>query len=301
LAQLNLSAFNGFVGGASTHLDPNLKRPYSWEESLGVTQELPWNVLLSVTGWYRSTVDQIGRENLSVLPSDYSPVTITNPLTGGPLTVYNQSVATKGLVNYELVNSKLLNTEYRGIDIAFRRQMTRRWMVLGGVTLGRNRGAITGDLNGSLNDLNNPNYALNRLGALGNDAPVIFKLAGTYNLPWGIVASGNFQHLTGYPEEAQYSVTSAILGQTFIQSSQTIYIAPSGKYRLPAVNILDLRFSKIIKIKERYSLQPEFDIYNLNNSPATVSVNQSVNSAYFLNPTAILPPRLFKVGLKFDF
>ncbi len=301
LSQLNLSAFNGFVGGATTHLDPNLKRPYSWEESLGISQELPFNVILSVTGWYRSTFNQIGRENLSVPTSAYTPVTINNPITGGPLVVYNQSAATKGLVNYELTNSSILNTEYRGIDVMFRRQMTRRWMILGGITAGRNRGAITGDLNSALDDLNNPNYNFNRLGQLGNDATIILKIAGTYNLPYGIVASGNFQHLTGYPEQSQYTVTSAILGQTLTQSSQTIYIAPSGSLRLPSVNILDLRFSKIFKIKERYSLQPEFDMYNLTNSAAVTSVNQSVNSAYFLNPTAILPPRLFKVGLRFDF
>jgi outer membrane receptor protein involved in Fe transport len=303
LAQLNLSAFNGFVGGATTHLDPNLKRPYSWEESLGVSQQLPLDVIFSVTGWYRSTFDQIGRVNLDVTPADYTPVTITNPLTGAPLTVYNQLASTKGMVNYELTNSKILNTEYRGIDMMFTRHMNRHWMMQGGVTVGRNRGAFTGDANSTLDDLNNPNNNINRLGELANDSTVIFKLAGTYDLPFGIVLSGNFQHLTGYPEEGTYTFTSATLGggQVLTQSSQSIYLVPSGSQRLPAVNLLDLRVSKIFTIKERYKLQPEFDVYNLNNSSAAVSENTSVNAATYLNPTAILPPRLFKVGLRFDF
>jgi hypothetical protein len=76
---------------------------------------------------------------------------------------------------------------------------------------------------------------------------------------------------------------------------------PSGSLRLPAVNLLDLRVSKMITIKERYKLRPEFDIYNLTNSGAVVAVNTSVNSANFLNPSTILPPRLYKVGLQFDF
>jgi hypothetical protein len=42
-------------------------------------------------------------------------------------------------------------------------------------------------------------------------------------------------------------------------------------------------------------------MYNLTNSAAATAVNQSVNSATFLNPTTILPPRLFKVGIRFDF
>jgi hypothetical protein len=205
------------------------------------------------------------------------------------------------MVNYELVNSRVLNTEYRGIDIMFSRHMTRHWMMQGGVTVGRNRGAYIGDINSSLDDLNNPNYNVNRLGELANDSTVIFKLAGTYELPFHVLLSGNFQHLTGYPQEGSYSVTSATLGQTLVQSSQTVYLVPSGSQRLPAVNLLDLRVSKVFTIKERYKLQPEFDIYNLANSSAAVSENASVNAATYLNPTAILPPRLFKVGLRFDF
>ena len=302
LSELNLSAFNGFVGGASTHLDPSLRRPYSWEESLGIQQELPLGVLVSVTGWYRSTFDQIGRVNLAVPASAYTPATIKNPIDGTPLTVYNQSVATKGLVNYALVNSKLLNTAYRGLDVTFRRQMTRSWLLIGGLTASRNRGASYGDINTSLDDLNNPNYSNNRLGLLSNDAPIIFKIGGTYNLPWHFLMSGNFQHVSGYPIAQTYSVTSGILGSTLTQSSQTIYVAPSGALRLPSVNILDLRFSRTFTVRERWKIQPEFDIYNLNNSAAVTAVNSSVNAAaLFLNPTTVLPPRIFKLGLKVDF
>jgi hypothetical protein len=39
----------------------------------------------------------------------------------------------------------------------------------------------------------------------------------------------------------------------------------------------------------------------LNNSAAVTAVNSSVNSALFLNPSTVLPPRIFKVGLKVDF
>ena len=35
------------------------------------------------------------------------------------------------MVNYELTNSKILNTEYRGLDMMFSRRMTRKWMMQG--------------------------------------------------------------------------------------------------------------------------------------------------------------------------
>lgn len=302
LSELNLSASNGFVGGATTHQDPNLRRPYSWEESLGVQQQLPFGVILGVTGWYRSTFDQIGRVNLAVPSTAYTPVTITNPVTGGPLTVYNQNIAYRGLTNYMLTNSRQLNNHYRGVDIDFRRQMNRNWMLLGGVTLSRFRGSTFGDVNATLDDLNNPNFSQNRIGLLPNDAPVIFKLGGTYNLPWGVILSGNFQHVTGYPVNQLYTVNSTILGSTLTQSSQLIRLAAAGDKRLPNVNMLDLRFSKEFRIGERWKLKPEFDIYNLNNSGAVTAVNESANSiALFQNPTTVLSPRLFKVGMRADF
>ena len=300
--ELDLTKFNGFSGGATTTFDPKIRRPYSWEESFGVQQELPAQVILSVMGWHRATFDQIGKENLAVPPSAYAPVTITNPLTGSPLVIYNQSPSTRGLQNNVLANSRALNNDFRGLDINFDRRLSQRWMVFGGVTLSRFRGAWFGDVNSNgpgLDDLNNPNYNINRLGLLTNDATVLFKLGGNYELPWHVVFSTNFQHASGYPEYASYSVPTSV-GLT--QGSQTIYVQPAGFGRLPAVNLWDVRFAKMITLKERWRIQPEFDIYNLNNSGAVTAVNQSTNNlALFLNPTNVLPPRLFKIGLKVEF
>jgi len=301
--ELDQSKFNGFTGGATTTFDQKARRPYSWEESFGVQQELPARIILSVMGWHRATFAQIGRENLAVPSSAYSPLTITNPLTGAPLVIYNQSVATRGLQNNILTNSRALNNDFRGLDINFDRRITQRWMLFGGVTVSRFRGAWYGDVNSAgpatLDDLNNPNNSINRLGLLATDATVLFKLGGTYELPWHVVFSSNFQHASGYPEYASYSVPTSV---GLIQGSQNVYVQPNGFKRLPSVNLWDVRIAKIITLKDRWKIQPEFDIYNLNNSGAVTAVNQSTNSlALFLNPTNVLSPRLFKVGLKVDF
>jgi len=306
LSQLNLAAFNGF-SGLNVKLDQNLKRPYSYEESIGIQQELPSNIILSVMGWHRAMFDNIGEENTAVTPSDYTPVTIANPIAGGPqLTVYNQLASTRGQVSNLITNSPRLNNDYRALDISFNRRMNQRWMLFGGITWSRDRGAWFGDVNSAgpaalTADLNNPNFGTNQIGYLQNDIPVIFKLGGTYDLPWGIVFSTNYQHLTGAPEYASYSVTSAILGQTLTQNSQTIYVEPSGFKRLSALNEWDVRFSKIIRLRERFQLEPELNIYNLTNASTVTAVNQSANSTLFLNPTAVLPPRVFELGLRIKF
>src|SRR5579864_4949775 len=199
--QLDLSKFNGFTGGATTTFDPRIRRPYSWEESFGVQQELPGSIILTVMGWHRATFDQIGKVNLAVPSTAYTPLTITNPLDGSPLVIYNQLASTRGLQNNVLTNSRSLNNDFRGLDINFDRRLGQRWMVFGGVTVSRFRGAWYGDVNTAgptaLDDLNNPNNNINRLGLLATDATVLFKLGGTYNFPWHVVFSSNFQHASG--------------------------------------------------------------------------------------------------------
>ena len=333
-SQLNLSTFTGFTGGLTTHISspafcttqgfpvsecPTFQRPYSWEYSLGVQQELPLNIILSVTGWYRATYDQIGRENLDVPFNSYNPVTITNPLTHAPLTVYNQALSTKGQVNYVLLNSSLLNQYYHGIDFTFSRRMMRHFMFFGGLTYGHVHGPYQGDVNDTLDDLNNPNNDYNRIGYLATDAPVLFKMGGIVDLWKGITLAPNFQHYTGFPEVATYTVTGPIIAAetgassyTLTQNTQNIYVEPPGWQRLPAANLLDLRISKIFTFHERYKLEPEFDIYNMTNASIVTAVQTSVTAgtatagtgsvgSLFLNPTAVIPPRLYKVGLRFDF
>ena len=317
LSQLNLASSNGFTGGLTTHFDSNAKRPRSWEYSFGVQQELPLGVVATVMGWYRKTYDQLGTENLAVPASAYAPYALKNPLTGGSFTFYDELAAYKGLQNNLITNSNELNLYYRGFDVAFNRRLTKNWMVTGGLTYGRFNGAWIGDVNTTLLALNNPNYNLNRNGAMPNDAPLIFKMGGTYNIRWGIVAAANIQHVTGYPVPVVYPVTAAILsaqnpGAALVQPTQNVYIAESGQYRLPSVNLVDFRLSKIISIKERYKLEPEFDIYNLFNAgtviaeQATVTAGTATNGpgstgSLFLNPTNVLSPRQFKAGLRFDF
>jgi hypothetical protein len=298
--EFNPAAGSGF---AQSYMQaPGLRRPNSWEQSVGFQQSLPYDFILSVTGWHRATSDLIGRYNASVPASSYTPAVITNPATGAPLTVYNQTAAVVPLAQYVMVNSPVLNNEYRGLDVALQKNLSHHFMIQGGLTWSRLRGAITGDLNTALDDLNNPNYNINRIGEYtGYDVPLQVKFAGIYKLPYKFEAAGDWQYASGQPVTETYTLTSAILGQTLHQS-QTITAVPSGPIRISPTNLTDFRISRPTHFKDRYTLKPEFDIYNLTNSAAVTAVNQSLNNPTLtLNPTTILPPRLFKVGAQFEF
>ena len=46
-----------------------------------------------------------------------------------------------------ITNSKALNNDFRGVDFTFQRRMNRHWLMYGGLTLSRFRGAWAGDVN----------------------------------------------------------------------------------------------------------------------------------------------------------
>lgn len=295
----------GFVGGLTTRMDPNLERPYSWEYSLGIQQQIYRDLVVSVIAWHRDNRRQVGRANMAVPPSAYIPVRLTlptnlpAPFAGQTITVYNQDPATRGRVDFLLTNFKELDSEYNGVDITFTKRMSDRWQLLGGLTIGRERGAFRGDLVYGFDDLNNPNFNINRKGIVGNDSPYIFKLAGTYQLPWGFEISGNFQHFTGYPLRRIFTVTRTHIPD-LTQVSQAIDLVERGTVRLPNVNLLDLRISRIFAIGENWRIEPALDIFNVGNVATTTAEIEAVGVALG-QPTVIVAPRLFKLGVKVNF
>ncbi len=77
------------------NVDPNLKRPHQWEYTAIVQRQIGQRTSVSVGYYGRQFGDLYTTVNALVQPSDYTPVTITNPLTNQPLTVYNQDPATR--------------------------------------------------------------------------------------------------------------------------------------------------------------------------------------------------------------
>src|SRR3989442_1454068 len=62
---------------------------------------------------------------------------------------------------------------------------------------------------------------------------------------------------------------------------------------------LDLRLSKILPLGKA-RIQSNLDVFNALNSSALLSVNQTYGSSW-LQPTQIMPGRMFKVGFQVDF
>src|SRR5260370_13112231 len=111
-----LSGCTGFSGNTN-HIDPHMKRPYQWEYTAMVQRQIAHNTWISAGYYGRKFFNLYGIVNTLVPAADYTPVTITNPLTSQPLTVYNQLASTRGQFNNLQMTLPSLYAHYNGLEL----------------------------------------------------------------------------------------------------------------------------------------------------------------------------------------
>jgi len=291
--QLNeLGPSSGFNLGTTNRYAEELERPHSNEFSASVEHQLPGGVVVSAAYYHRQTRNQIGSRNMAVPMESYTPMVVTEVSSGREVTVYNQDPALRGLFDTLWENMSELDGDYNGVDLNFRKRLSRRWMLMGGVSLGQDEG----DIYGGNSDLNNPNFTF-RHGVQATDKPKIFKASGLYELPYAISMSGSIQHYTGNPERTTVSVGRDTA--TLTQVTQVITVEPQGTTRLPAVTLIDMSFKKAFRFNNR-SIEPSLDLFNIGNINTITSRSAQLGPAYG-NVSGIIRGRMAKFGLNVRF
>jgi hypothetical protein len=272
-------------------VDPDLKRPYQWEFNVMVQRQIGSRTAVMAGYYGRRFWDLYTTVNDAVPSTAYTPVTVTNPLTNQPLTVYNQDPATRGQVRNVLKTIPDLKHRYHGVEFQINTRMERA-TVFAGVTIGANRG------DQDTGDLNNPNLRINNYGAIGFDAPYQVRAGFSYRLPAGVQLSGSIREQSGLPETRTYPVTTAdVPGLT--QVTQNVQVAERGEYRFPWVNIVDLRVTRAFS-SGSFRLEPIVDLFNIFNNNAVTNAVQTVGPSLG-RPSAIVMGRLLRLGARMTF
>jgi hypothetical protein len=300
----------GRSGGAFTHIDPNLSRPYSDEISVSYERQMWQDLHVAVAYYYRHKGNLIGQLNTAVPATDYAPITtlggqpIVNGLTNQPLTLFNQTTAI-GQTSNLVTNIPALDTNrYDGLEFTATKRLSHKFMLLAGFTIQSQKGVYgNGGADEALSDnFNDPNLNINRQNnVLNMDSTYVFKVDGTYELPWKFSSSVNFQHYTGFPIRPTETFSSPDLGQ----GSETIALLPAGQVRYPSVNLLNLRIAREFVIRDRFRIEPILDLFNITNAQTVVSVNsafpQTGGPGAYLEPSNTVNPFLARIGLKVSF
>jgi hypothetical protein len=266
---------------------PDISRPYQWVYDVALQHELFRGVGVSVSYNRRDFYEIIWTQNLAAPQSAYTLTSVPNPtVAGATIPIYNLSPAAFGQVNLLDDNSPNNRMYYQGVDVS----VNVRWR---GASL--NGGTSTGRTRSVTCDVQDPNSLL-YCDQTEYDVPfrTLFRLSGTYGLPFGIRASGVFQSLPGSARQLTYLVTRAVLpGLT--QPSVTTRLNEPNTLFLDTVNQVDLSFSKSVRASG-VEIRPEIAIFNaFNANPVTGQTNAF--GANLDRVTAILPGRLVRFGL----
>ena len=136
---------------------------------------------------------------------------------------------------------------------------------------------------------------------------------GSYTLPKiDVLVSGTFRSDQGGALAANWNapvaLVSAALGRpaAVVGNTVPINLVAPGQVWGDRVNALDMRFAKIVRFG-RVRNTIGIDLYNITNSAAILTYNQTFNPAAttgsqaWLAPTSVLTPRFMKIGVQIDF
>lgn len=289
--EIALASCTGSLNPSLGNVDPDLKRPHQWEYTVMVQRQIGDKTSVSAGYYGRRYTDLYTTVNDAVPSSAYTPVTITNPLTNQPLTVYNQDPATRGLVRNVLKTLPELKHVYHGVEFQVNTRMSKLTM-FGGLTIGKDYG------DQDSGDLNNPNLLINNKGRIGFDAPYQIRAGFSYAMPADFQFSGSIRESSGLPQQRIYPVTTSIVpGLT--QVTQNVQVAERGEFRYPWINLVDLRLTRQFRFAG-VRLEPTVDLYNVFNNNAVTNAVTTIGSSLG-RPSAIVMGRLLRLGGRITF
>ena len=80
-----------------------------------------------------------------------------------------------------------------------------------------------------------------------------------------------------------------------------MFLSDRGDERLPAVTLLDLRISRAFMFVGNRRIVPQFDIFNLTNSYTPTSLVTRRSARRICQPSAIISPRIARIGFAINF
>ncbi len=290
-----LGAFTGFPRGLFPSVDGGATRPYSEEINAGVEQQLANNFAVGVSYHRRQHRDGLGVLDRARTPATYDPITrtFTDPVSGQTqsITIFNLNPAFITARDRYISNVDDLQSNYNGVTVEVQKRLSNRWQALAGLTLQRHIGF---EHNGTFTnlDFSNPNVSINRADSrIFTDLPWILNLSGSYQLPYGLVASGKYTARAGDP----LIRTANFGGLTASQASETVRLVPRGTDRTEDVTkFLDVRLARRFRIGLS-SLEGSIDMFNVLNANHVLLQNENIGATW-ARPTRILAPRIIRFG-----
>jgi len=293
---------SSFGGIGSTQLDPNLKDTRTREFATFLERELFPNFGVHAGFVYRR-IDQLSQSDNSNRPVSAFNVPIAVPIPnpngtitpGGPtLQAFNLNPINLALPVVNLLHNTPGKDDFYNLELSANRRLSHGWSVNASYSYRWNQDNALNYFGQNLRvrqDVANPNDALNT-----EDGRYVFglwtaKINGSYDAPWGLRLTPAFRMQQGQPYGRTFQATMNYGAQRFLAE-------PFGSRQQDNIYLFDVRVEKSIKMAGR-TIAGFIDGYNLTNANAAQNINWG-SATNFLQPTTIVPPRLWRFGVKFD-
>jgi hypothetical protein len=314
-------------------------RPYNWELTTSVQQDLGHGLSLNAAYYRRWYGNFYVTQNTAVSAASFNPYCIATPVDprlpgggGNPLCGFYDITPTSfgkitNLVTQatDVVSNKFEDV-YDGVDVIATMRVPGGGQVTGGINTGRERTDVC-------SALNMPNIGVGILanGALGTTSGFVgsatgitapnttafcdirppfqtqLKIYGVYPLPWfGLQVGGALQSVPGPQITASYAATNAQIATSLGRNLSAgpaatvlVDLIPPGTLYGSRINELDLNLKKNFQVN-RFRFSPGVDVFNILNRSDVIALNTRFGPSW-QQPTNILQGRWIKFGAQLDF
>jgi hypothetical protein len=301
-------------------------RPHNWEFSTAIQRELRPRVTASAAYYRRIYGNFTVQDNRATAAGDYARFSVTAPIDGrlpggggyvvGGLVDLNPEK--RGLVDNYVTAAARYGRQiehWNGIDAGVSVRLPRV-LVQGGISSGRTSvdvcdiavrlpevlGTPAANVAGratpwSLDQCHSDTRLLTQAKAMG-----AYTFSGI-----GLEAAATLQSTPGPEIQANYVASNAVVQPSLGRplsggANTTVTLLAPGRVFGERANQLDLRIAKVLRF-HGVRTAVNFDLYNaLNANPVTVmNLNYTGTGVRWLQPQGILPARLFKLSVQFDY
>ncbi|HEY7291448.1 MAG TPA: carboxypeptidase regulatory-like domain-containing protein [Vicinamibacterales bacterium] len=304
-----LGAFRTRIGGADAPVNPNARTPHTDEYSVTVEQQFWGESSFRATYVRKMQKDFIPFYSTPIVTAWLGQVNVPKTQTINGVT-YNLLDVPDSLANdtgTAYTNYPDGHFTYDTIELAFQKRFGAKVFLQASWDYQWRDELRTADMNSPASSTSplstdpigvfpqiSPNPAApNRQQTTMYHA----QLAGRYQFPYDIGFGVNYRFQSGFPyalivPDGAANLNICNFGCAFF--SQNL-----DSHRSEAVNLLNLRFDKSFPIAQKYKASIMLDIYNfLNADPVT---NFSLFTGSPQTVIAVLDPRVFQMGFRFEF
>ena len=282
-------------GSTSTRLDPEIVNTFAHQLSAYIEREVAPDFGVRTGVVVIARRQPFGTINVSRPLDAYSiPVSVVDPGPdgqfgsaddGAAVTAFNLTAESLNAAPVNLTtNLADSNSDYTTWEVTATKRQNARWSLLASFTHTWTREAALG----TGNDFT-PNALINASGSQDRFRTWQAKLNANVALPWGFRAVPVVRSQSGQP-----------FARTFVRTlnygNATIKAEPVAANRTPDIVLVDTRIEKVFRVKDT-RVAGFFDVYNLFNANGAQTLTTS-SGAFWLRPTAITGPRVFRIGAR---